>query len=252
MNRRTRAVTGAAFAVGLEGLLRAMPTSNPGRWQRSNHRGAPVSLLSGPALALAAGLTGGSAPAAVAALTAAAVGAYDDVAGSADKGLHGHLAALRAGRLTSGVVKVAGLGAVGLVSTLLRPGRRGLPDLLVDAGLVAGSANLLNLFDLRPGRALKVGVVAALALDLPGPLGAGVGLLPGDLGERSMLGDAGANAYGALLGAALAGRVAARSRRTVALGLLVALTAASEVVSYSAVIDATPPLRWVDRLGRLA
>ena len=150
------------------------------------------------------------------------------------------------------MVKVAGLGAVGLVSTLLRPGRRGLPDLLVDAGLVAGSANLLNLFDLRPGRALKVGVVAALALDLPGPLGAGLGLLPGDLGERSMLGDAGANAYGALLGAALAGRVAARSRRTAVLGVLVALTAASEVVSYSAVIDATPPLRWVDRLGRLA
>ena len=64
MNRRTRALTGAALAVGLEGLLRAVPTSNPGRWQRSNHRGAPVSLLSGPALALAAALTGRSAPAA--------------------------------------------------------------------------------------------------------------------------------------------------------------------------------------------
>lgn len=251
MSRRTRAVTGAAFAVGFEGLLRAV-NSDVGRWQRTNHRGAPVSLLSGPALAMAAALTGGNAPAAVAALAAAAVGAYDDVAGSADKGVRGHLAALREGRLTSGVVKVAGLGVVGLATTLLRPGRRRLPDLLVDAGLVAGSANLLNLFDLRPGRALKVGLVTAFALDLPGPAGAGLGLLRSDLRERSMLGDAGANAYGALLGAALAGRVAAQSRRIAALGVLVALTAASELVSYSAVIDATPPLRWADRLGRLA
>ena len=251
MNRRTSAGRGAALAVGLDAVLHAV-SGNAGRWQCTNHRGAPVSLLSGPALAIAAALTSGEPSAAVAALAAAAVGAYDDVAGSADKGVRGHLAALREGRFTSGVVKVAGLGAVGLATTLLRPGRRRLPDLLVDAGLVAGSANLLNLFDLRPGRALKVGVVAALALDLPGPAGAGLGLLPGDLRERSMLGDAGANAYGALLGAALADRVAARSRRTAALGLLVALTTVSEVVSYSRVIEATPPLRWADRLGRLA
>jgi hypothetical protein len=63
-----------------------------------------------------------------------------------------------------------------------------------------------------------------------------------------MLGDAGANGLGALLGLALLRR--APERREAALGVLAALTAASEVVSYSRVIDAVPPLRWVDRLGR--
>lgn len=251
MSRRRRAVRGLALAVGLDALLRRAPAAGSARWGRTNHRGASVSLLSGPSLAVAGALTCGSATGAVAALGAAAVGAYDDAVGTDDKGLRGHLGALRQGRLTSGVVKVVGLGAVGLVAALLRPGRRALLDVVVDAGLIAGSANLLNLLDLRPGRALKAGVVGAVALGVSGPAGAALGLLPADLRERSMLGDSGANAFGALLGAALAGRLVSRSRRTTALGVLVALTAASEVVSYSAVIDATPLLRWADRLGRL-
>jgi hypothetical protein len=63
-----------------------------------------------------------------------------------------------------------------------------------------------------------------------------------------MLGDAGANGLGALLGLALLQH--APQRRGTALGVLAALTLASEVVSYSRVIDAVPPLRWVDRAGR--
>jgi hypothetical protein len=57
----------------------------------------------------------------------------------------------------------------------------------VDGALVAVAANLLNLFDLRPGRALKVGLLAAAAVDAPGPAGAALALLPGDLRERTML-----------------------------------------------------------------
>jgi UDP-N-acetylmuramyl pentapeptide phosphotransferase/UDP-N-acetylglucosamine-1-phosphate transferase len=64
-----------------------------------------------------------------------------------------------------------------------------------------------------------------------------------------MLGDTGANVLGAVLGfglvvtAPFAGRVAA----VVVLGLL---NVASEVISFSSVIDRVPPLRWVDRAGR--
>ena len=81
-------------------------------------------------------------------------------------------------------------------------------DLVVNAGLIAGSANLLNLFDLRPGRAIKVGwpsrrcpaPCAGSAAAAAAPFGAAAALLPEDLGERAMLGDAGANALGAMLG----------------------------------------------------
>jgi len=64
-----------------------------------------------------------------------------------------------------------------------------------------------------------------------------------------MLGDAGANALGALLGLAAA-RSLPRSARIGLLAGIAALTVASERVSFTRVIEATPPLRWLDLLGR--
>jgi hypothetical protein len=81
------------------------------------------------------------------------------------------------------------------------------------------------------------------------PLGAAIALLPEDLGERAMLGDAGANALGALLGAAAAASLSRPARLTL-LAAITGLTAASEVVSFTTVIERTPALRWLDMLGR--
>jgi hypothetical protein len=246
-----RALAGAAVAAAAQRALTALPPGGAARWQRVNHRGATVSLLSGPALALAAGATCRAPVAGLAAgLGAAGVGAYDDLVGGAGaRGFRGHLAALRRGELTTGVVKIAGLSAVGLLSAAaLRPRRPA--DLLLDGAVVAGAANLVNLLDLRPGRALKVGGVAALAVGEPGVAGACAALLPDDLGERTMLGDTGANALGAVLGVALVDRLPSRGARLAALTVLAGLTAASEVVSFSKVIDGTPALRRFDQLGR--
>ena len=252
-----RSATGALLALAADAALRRCPPGGPDRWNRTNHRGRQVFLLEGPALAVASTLTSGVRlrSAAVAGLGAAAVGAYDDALGGAQpgaKGFRGHLSALRQGRLSTGVVKVLGIGAAAWVAVLLLddPGERSPVDVLVDAGVVAASANLLNLLDLRPGRALKVGLVGAVLLGQPGPAGAAAALLPGDLRERAMLGDSGANACGALLGLALVQRSGSRTRRR-ALAALTLLNAASEVVSFTRVIDAVAPLRWLDRLGRL-
>jgi UDP-N-acetylmuramyl pentapeptide phosphotransferase/UDP-N-acetylglucosamine-1-phosphate transferase len=65
-----------------------------------------------------------------------------------------------------------------------------------------------------------------------------------------MLGDTGANALGAALGSATVLVVGPGVRDIVALVLL-ALTLLSEVVSFSRVIAVVPPLRSIDRLGRL-
>jgi hypothetical protein len=313
---RDAALAGAGAAAALVALAWVRAHPRAAALERTNFHGRRVSLAAGPALAVAASTTAalgaGSVPAAAAALVAGvgsgAVGLYDDVVGAraeqkAAKGFAGHLAALRAGRITSGLVKIVGIGAAGLVaSTLLTAGRsaardgargRGPPsgrardrsrsrcrnfnevaaaaaaagarrgrsggvvDVLLGAGVIAGTANLVNLLDLRPGRALKA---AGAALGAPllatragglvaGPLGATAALLPADLNEQVMLGDAGANALGALLGVALAERTG-RFGRAAALAALAGLTVASERVSFTAVIERTPGLRELDALGR--
>lgn len=247
-----RAAAGALTArLGLVVLTR-WPPGGADRWQRLNHRGRTVTLLAGPALAVAAGATGPGVAGAVAGLGAVAAGAYDDSHGDTDaaKGFRGHLAALRHGRLTAGTVKLVAISVASLVAAACPRPRRGL-EILLAGGVIAGSANLLNLLDLRPGRALKAGLAAGVLLGQPGIVGTCAALLPGDLGERRMLGDAGANALGAVLGVALVSRLHSRGLRSAAVVSLVALTAASERVSFSDVIERSPVLRWLDQLGRL-
>ncbi|MGY1710336.1 hypothetical protein ACI8AC_12585 [Geodermatophilus sp. SYSU D00758] len=263
------AAVAARAGLAAAAAVTARPAGAP--WRRTNYAGRPVTLLGGPALAVAA--TAGAAAGAPAGWRGAAlvagsvsglVGGYDDLAGARpeqarDKGLAGHLAALRAGRVSAGAVKVAGIGAAAAVAAALTGRGRGsgaAPDALLTTGLVAGTANLVNLLDLRPGRAGKAGaLLAAATLGGPagplvaGPLGATLAVLPADLGERVMLGDSGANALGALLGLRLAA-LRSRGLRAGLLGGVVALTLASERVSFTRVIEATPGLRELDRLGR--
>jgi UDP-GlcNAc:undecaprenyl-phosphate GlcNAc-1-phosphate transferase len=273
--RATALAAGTAAACLARAAYAALSRRPPGGenlWTRTNHRGEPVTLVEGPALTVASvavsAIGPGLAPRvrgalAVAGAGSAAFGGYDDLAGSGSRrGFRGHLGALAQGEITTGAVKLGGIGATGLVSAMLLGGGRA--DVAVNAGLVAGGANLLNLFDLRPGRALKVALASGtllaggsrggppLAGALPvvaAPLGAAAALLPEDLGERAMLGDAGANALGALLGVAAAASLP-RPARLALLAAITGLTAASEVVSFTAVIERTPALRWLDMLGR--
>jgi hypothetical protein len=265
------ALVGAATARIAYGALRARPPADAQAWSRTNHRGEPVTLLEGPALAIGGIVASAVAPASprnrlaavVACGGAAAFGGYDDLAGDRSAtGFRGHLGALAAGEVTSGTVKLVGIGATAVAAALISDGPDGarparLTDRLLRAGLVAGGANLINLFDLRPGRAIKAATLAGGLLAItPGgaaaaapALAPAVALLPEDLDEHAMLGDAGANALGALLGIA-AGTTLSRRGQVVALAAIVGLTAASEFVSFTQVIEQTGPLRWLDRLGR--
>ncbi|WP_213455324.1 hypothetical protein [Rhizomonospora bruguierae] len=266
------AAAGAAAARAALNAAAGAPRAH--RLERTNFRGRTVTLAGGPALAAAASLTsaaGAGRPAlAAAALTAGlgsgAVGLYDDLVGGRPehraKGFRGHLGALRQGRVTSGLVKIAGVGAsAAAAAALLGAGRgrgraRSVAHFIADAGVIAGTANLVNLLDLRPGRALKAGVLLGAPLAAgrrgglaAGPVGAALGLLESDLDERSMLGDSGANSLGALLGVAVAARSGLAGKLAV-LAAVGALTAASERVSFTRVIERTPVLRELDELGR--
>lgn len=226
---------------------------------------------------------------AAATATFAALGLIDDLWGSREAGgFRGHLRLLlRERRVTTGLVKAVGGGAVGLAIGVAiahsgaggeplpavtsfpggfeRPVAGALQALLVGIW-IALAANAINLLDLRPLRAAKgtglLGfLVATVALIFrsggAGLLLAAFGLLAGALvpylpheaRRRVMLGDAGANA----LGAAVAVSAVFALPAPLPLGALTALMALfhllSERHSLSSLIAARSWLRRLDAWG---
>jgi glycosyl transferase family 2 len=174
------------------------------------------------------GVRGGPAVAGV-----AGIGLADDLWSGPERGFRAHL---RVGA-TTGVLKLVGIPLIGLLAT-----RR-----LSGALLVGLAANALNQLDTKPGRALKAYLLAAPPLRAP--LGTAVLLLPYDLREHGMLGDAGSNALGAMLGLSSVDRFTERGR-WVAIGALAGLTLLGERRSLGALIERTPLLRELDAAGR--
>lgn len=156
------------------------------QWERTNFHGATVSLRGGVAMAGASVASAAVASAlsdqpraalggAVAALGGGVAGYIDDVdqgahdGGKVAKGLKGHLGALAHGQVTTGVIKIAGIGASALAASALVGSKATsvsgkAADLALNTVLIAGTANLANLLDLRPGRALKATVLVATPL----------------------------------------------------------------------------------------
>jgi len=163
----------------------------------------------------------------------AALGVADDLWSGPERGFRAHL---RSGS-TTGVLKLVGIPLVGLLATRKVSG----------ALLVGLAANLLNQLDTRPGRALKA-YLAGAAL-LRAPAGVAVLLCPYDLREKTMLGDAGSNALGAMLGLSSVSRLTDRGR-WLAIGVLAALTLLGERRSLGELIERTPVLSDIDAFGR--
>lgn len=287
-------VVGAGIGVcaGLGYVLRRKRIK-ASQWERTNFHGVTVSLRGGVAMAGAAVASAAVASAlsdqpraalggVVASLGGGLAGYIDDVdqgahdGGKVAKGLKGHLGALAHGQVTTGVIKIAGIGASALAASALVGSKATsvggkVADLALNTVLIAGTANLANLLDLRPGRALKATVLVATPLSYfscaaakpeasapaasaqrllaSGLNAAAITALVEDLQETTMLGDTGANAAGALLGTSLAANDSWKLRLGTALGV-VGLILASEKVSFSKVIAANPALNWLDQLWR--
>jgi hypothetical protein len=163
----------------------------------------------------------------------AAIGLADDLWSGEERGIRAHLAARR----STGVLKLVGIPLTGLLATRS-----------VSGGLLfAGCANLLNQLDTKPGRALKAYTAGALVLRAP--LGIAVLLAPYDLRERVMLGDAGSNALGALLGLKSVDRLHGWGRWA-AVAAVASLNVVGERRSLGELIERTPVLRELDAWGR--
>jgi hypothetical protein len=195
--------------------------------QARNHRGLRLPLV---------GTTVGLAVPEVAVV--AAVGLADDLWSGPERGFRAHVR----GGATTGTLKAVAIPLWGLWRTRSLSG----------AVLIGLSANLLNQLDTRPGRALKAFALGSLLLGRPTrrTLAVAVLIAPYDLREMTMLGDAGANALGALLGwKSVEGNTGAR--RYAVIGVLAALTALGERRSLGTLIERTPGLRELDALGRV-
>jgi hypothetical protein len=241
----------------------------------TNFRGIPKPVSLGIALAatvvatrllvlVVIGVSGGSlglelVAQLVAVIVAFGAGLYDDLSPRPERGVVRQVALLRQGRVAPGVVKLVGLVLAGVAATAVVGGEP--LRLAIGIPLIAGTANLWNLFDVRPGRSIKLFLPAAIAVGAVGWLsqsmlltavtfGAAVALLPADLEEQGMLGDAGAGVLGVVIGIGLYNDVGTVAL-AVLLGVVILLHILSETVTLSRMIRAVPPLRWFDDLGRM-
>jgi UDP-N-acetylmuramyl pentapeptide phosphotransferase/UDP-N-acetylglucosamine-1-phosphate transferase len=188
------------------------------------------------------------------------VGLWDDLKGDErPRGFAGHLGALRGGALTGGIIKLVGGGLAGLGAMYLLDREASVALFLLGGACIALCANLFNLLDRAPGRASKVWLVVAVIvagaspdwrLWAAGTIGAVVATLPLDLRAVGMLGDAGANPMGAVLGLGLVLASGSTGVLAVLVVVLLGLNLLSERVSFSKVIETTPWLARLDHLGR--
>jgi UDP-GlcNAc:undecaprenyl-phosphate GlcNAc-1-phosphate transferase len=186
-----------------------------------------------------------------------AAGSWDDNKGDERaRGFAGHLGAARRLQLTGGLAKLVTGVAAGLVAgAIVTHGN----EIIAVGLLVALCANTINLFDRAPGRAGKVALIAMLplaglgvavwAVVAAGCIASLAAALPADLSERAMLGDAGANPIGGVVGLGL-GVSLPEAWSVAVIVLLLALNLASERWSFSRGIARVGFLARLDRIGR--
>lgn len=186
------------------------------------------------------------------------VGIIDDSLGNRGvTGLIGHFKALFKGSLTTGAFKALLGGFVGL--TLAVTLSKSIPNIIVATLVVALSTNMMNLFDLRPGRAIKAYVILAIIIFLASAkfnrevmmliVPAVLAYFYFDLRALTMMGDAGSNVLGVSIGVFIVSSFDLPVQ-LVSLVLLVAIHVLTEKFSLTKIIENNKFLNYVDRLGR--
>jgi len=183
----------------------------------------------------------------------------DDFWGDAKcRGLAGHTKSLLSGNPTTGSLKalVGGMAAL-YISAINSSALLLIP---VDAVIIALSVNMINLLDLRPGRAGKGFLFTVILFFIAFPMvqnvlfasmvaGILLAYLPEDLKSRAMMGDSGANALGSVLGLT-AVWIFDLKLKFFYLAVLVLLHIVAERSSLTRIIASNRLLDYLDRLGR--
>ena len=187
-------------------------------------------------------------------------GVVDDLVGDIrTKGLINHIKSALKGTMTTGFLKaftgfaMSCIISIGTTSTYI--------EFVVNVFIISLFANTINLFDLRPGRAVKVFTAISLIL-LTSAIERLAEAVPiiilnlaallyirYDLKEICMLGDTGANILGITLGYYSALLLGINSKLTL-LALLILLNAMSERLSITKIIKSSRLLSYLDGIGR--
>ena len=185
-------------------------------------------------------------------------GIIDDTIGNRDvSALKGHFKSLFKGTLTTGGFKALFGGFVGLIISVSIS--KDIIDIVVNTLVIALSTNLMNLFDLRPGRAIKVYLVIMITIFFT--LSGYIQILPllilpnvlayfnFDLKAKAMMGDTGSNVLGISIGILMVLGYTLKVR-IVWLVFLVLIHLLTEKFSLTKIIEKNKVLNFIDRLGR--
>lgn len=187
------------------------------------------------------------------------VGLLDDLIGDENvKGFKGHIKSFFKGNLTTGAIK-AGIGFfIALIISISFT--ENLLEILVNTFIIALFTNLINLFDLRPGRSIKVFIIVSIIMLVTSVVkeynfffysfyGVLIVYFPLDLKAKVMMGDVGSNVLGITLGiyCIYTHNIIIK---IVYLTLLIIIHLLAEKLSFSTIIDNNKILKFIDKLGR--
>ena len=185
-------------------------------------------------------------------------GILDDIIGNRDvSGLKGHFKSLLNGKLTTGGFKALFGGFIGLVISIAIS--KNIYDIVINTLIIALSTNLMNLFDLRPGRAIKGYLLISIVLLFTlGEYTRNLLLLifPNviayfnqDLKAKAMMGDTGSNVLGISIGILFVMGYPLKVR-LIWLAFLIFIHILTEKYSLTKIIENNKFLNFIDKLGR--
>lgn len=185
-------------------------------------------------------------------------GILDDIIGNRDvSGLKGHFKSLLNGKLTTGGFKALFGGFIGLVISIAIS--KNIYDIVINTLIIALSTNLMNLLDLRPGRAIKGYLVISIVLLFTlGEYTRNLLLLifPNviayfnqDLKAKAMMGDTGSNVLGISIGILFVMGYSLKIR-LIWLAFLIFIHILTEKYSLTKIIENNKFLNFIDKLGR--
>lgn len=185
-------------------------------------------------------------------------GILDDIIGNRDvSGLKGHFKSLLNGKLTTGGFKALFGGFIGFVISIAIS--KNIYDIVINTLIIALSTNLMNLLDLRPGRAIKGYLLISIVLLFTlGEYTRNLLLLifPNviayfnqDLKAKAMMGDTGSNVLGISIGILFVMGYPLKVR-LIWLAFLIFIHILTEKYSLTKIIENNKFLNFIDKLGR--